>query len=79
MDTDDACLTKAGQKCGKCIEVCPMDALSESGFERRTCWGRLKDNLDSLDSFSDLPETTHVCGKCAALMPCSFKNPLSSL
>jgi hypothetical protein len=21
----------------------------------------------------------HVCGKCAALMPCSFKNPVSAL
>jgi hypothetical protein len=30
-----------------------------------------------LDYFSDLPETTDVCGKCVALMPCSFKNPVA--
>jgi len=79
IDTEEACLSKAGKECVKCIEACPLDALSQSGFERRTCWERLKDNLASLDYFSDLPDTTHVCGKCAALMPCSFKNPVASL
>lgn len=79
IHTDEACLFKAGKECAKCIEACPLDALSESGFERRVCWERLKDNLATLDYFSDLPETTHVCGKCAALMPCSFKNPVASL
>jgi hypothetical protein len=28
---------------------------------------------------SDLPESTYVCGKCAALMPCSFLNPVAKL
>ena len=79
IDTDDACLSKAGQKCGKCISVCPVDALSESSFERRWCWNRLNENRDVSDSFTDLPKTTHVCGKCAALMPCSFINPVAKL
>ena len=79
MDTDEACLLKAGEKCGKCIEACPVDALSESGFERRLCWNRLNENRDLLDYFSDLPESTHACGKCAAVMPCSFLNPVAKL
>ncbi len=79
IETNEACLLKAGKKCGKCIEICPMDALSDKGFERISCWERLKDNLTTLDYFSDLPETTHVCGKCAALMPCSFQNPVADL
>lgn len=79
METREACLLKAGKECGKCIEACPTDALNENGFERRICWRRLKENRAILDYFSDLPETTHVCGKCAALMPCSFKNPVASL
>jgi len=79
IDTDEACLIKAGQKCGKCIKACPVDALSERSFERRVCWNRLNENRDVLDSFSDLPKTTHVCGKCAALMPCSFINPVAKL
>lgn len=78
MDTDEACLLKAGKKCGKCIEACPVHALDENGFERYSCWNRLCENRD-LDYFSDLPETTDVCGKCAALMPCSFINPVSRI
>ena len=64
----------AGPSCGKCIEACPVQALKEDDFNRRRCWDRLNENRRSLNYFSDLPETTHVCAKCAAIMPCSFKN-----
>jgi hypothetical protein len=53
-----------------------VEALSETGFERKLCWDRLNDNRRVLDYFDDLPESTHVCGKCVALMPCSFINPV---
>jgi epoxyqueuosine reductase len=76
MDTDEACLQKVGQKCGKCIETCPVDALNKNGFERRRCSDRLNENNQILNYFSDLPGTIDVCGKCAALMPCSFTNPV---
>jgi epoxyqueuosine reductase QueG len=79
IDTDEACLLKAGKKCGKCIEACPVAALGQNGFDRQTCWDRLNENRKILDYFSDLPETTDVCGKCAALMPCSFLNPVAKL
>ena len=79
IGTDEACLLKAGKKCGKCIEACPVDALNEKEFERRRCWNRLNENRNTLAYFSDLPETTHVCGKCVALMPCSFMNPVTNL
>jgi epoxyqueuosine reductase len=79
IETEEACLLKAGQKCGKCLEACPVQALEEEDFDRRLCWDRLKENRHSLSYFSDLPETSHVCGKCAAMMPCSFKNPVAGL
>lgn len=79
MNTPEACLLKAGHKCGKCIEACPVSALKEDGFERQTCWDRLNENRGTLTYFSDLPESTHACGKCAALMPCSFLNPVAKL
>jgi epoxyqueuosine reductase len=79
IDTAEACLLKAGKKCGRCIESCPVEALSEHGFARRRCWDRLNENRRTLNYFSDLPESTHVCGKCAALMPCSFINPVAKL
>jgi len=79
IETKEACLLKIGRKCGQCIKACPVSALSEDDFDRRTCWNRLNDNRRELDYFSDLPESTHVCGKCAALVPCSFKNPVANL
>ncbi len=79
IDTDEACLLKAGKKCGKCIETCPVDALDENEFERHKCWNRPNENRDILDYFLDLPKTTDVCGKCVALMPCSFMNPVAKL
>ena len=79
IESEEACLLKAGQKCGKCIESCPVQALEKDDFDRRRCWDRLNENQRSLSYFSDLPETTHVCGKCAASMPCTFKNPIAEL
>jgi epoxyqueuosine reductase QueG len=77
IETQEACLLKVGKECGQCIKACPVDALSEDGFERRLCWVRLTENRWTLDYFADLPESTHVCGKCVALLPCSFKNPMA--
>jgi epoxyqueuosine reductase QueG len=79
IETSEACLAKAGRQCGKCLSACPVAALKKDGIERRLCWDRLKENRATLSHFSDLPESTHVCGKCAAMMPCSFKNPVMSL
>jgi epoxyqueuosine reductase QueG len=77
--TREACLLKAGKACGLCVEACPVNALKANAFDRRSCWERLKENRAGIDYFSDLPETTHVCGKCAAMMPCSFGNPVARL
>ena len=79
IETAEACLLKSGAECGKCMQACPVGVLSENDFDRRGCWNRLKENRETLSCFSDLPETTHVCGKCAAMMPCSFLNPVSFL
>jgi hypothetical protein len=61
------------------MQACPVEALGENDFDRRGCWDRLNENRDTLDYLSDLPESTNVCGKCAAMMPCSFLNPVASL
>jgi epoxyqueuosine reductase QueG len=79
IETREACLLKAGKGCSLCIAACPVDALKQKGFDRRRCWERLKENRSGLEYFSDLPPSTHVCGKCAAMMPCSFDNPVARL
>jgi epoxyqueuosine reductase len=79
VETREACLLKAGKECGLCVAACPVAALKTNGFERRRCWDRLRENRAGLEYFSDLPESTHVCGKCAAMMPCSFGNPVARL
>jgi epoxyqueuosine reductase QueG len=79
MQAEHACLLKAGKECGKCIRACPVNALAEDTFDRRGCWNRLNENRDQLPYLSDLPASTHVCGKCAAMMPCSFINPVAKL
>jgi epoxyqueuosine reductase QueG len=76
MNTQEACLLKAGQPCGKCMQRCPVRALDENDFARRKCWDRLNENRRDLEYFSDLPESTHVCAKCAVMLPCSFGKPL---
>jgi len=76
ISSKHACLLKAGKKCGKCVERCPVGALERDAFDRRKCWDRLNENYKTLDFFADLPGTTDVCGKCAAMMPCSFTNPV---
>ena len=79
METDEACLIKAGKECGKCIAACPVDALARDDLDRRRCWDRLNETRRVLDYFSDLPESTDVCGKCSAIVPCSFTNPVAAL
>jgi epoxyqueuosine reductase QueG len=79
IETDEACLLKAGKECGKCTIACPVDALTKDDFDRRRCWDRLNETRRVLDYFSDLPESTDVCGKCSAIVPCSFKNPVAAL
>ncbi len=78
IESEEACLLKSGQKCGKCMEACPVNALSPDSFDRRRCWDRLVANREGLEHFQDLPESTHVCGKCLAATPCSFKNPVAA-
>ncbi len=72
----ELCLIKAGKKCGKCIKACPIDALSEEGMDRTSCYARLQENYHILMEPEGLPDTAEVCAKCQVGMPCSFKSPL---
>ncbi|QTA80716.1 Uncharacterized protein dnl_30290 [Desulfonema limicola] len=71
----ELCLHKNGHKCLVCIKRCPVGAVSESGINRQLCWERLKSNLEHTQELAGLENTTHVCGKCQVVVPCSFKIP----
>lgn len=68
---EETCLHKAGGRCLVCVDRCPVDALGEESFDRFRCWEQCLVNDRNL---ADLP-TTDVCGKCVAVVPCSFRDP----
>ncbi|TNF45640.1 epoxyqueuosine reductase [bacterium] len=67
-----ACLHMAGRECLACARRCPVNALTDEFFDRFSCWDQCLVNDRNL---ADLP-TTDVCGKCVAVVPCSFQNPV---
>ena len=68
---DEFCLHKQGRKCLACVKGCRFNALTPDGFDRFSCYEQL---LINDRANPDLP-LTDVCGKCAAMVPCSFRIP----
>lgn len=75
VEDAELCLHKNGHKCLVCVKRCPVEAVSEAGIDRKRCWERLKFNIEQTDTLAGLEGTTHVCGKCQVLVPCSLKAP----
>lgn len=75
VEEEELCLYKKGGKCLKCVARCPVGAVTKAGILRKSCWKRLNSNLFELEELAGSAETTHVCGKCQVVVPCSFKPP----
>ncbi len=71
----ELCLHKNGHKCLVCVKRCPVGAVSESGIDRKLCWEQLKSNIARSEELAGLENTTHVCGKCQVIVPCSLRTP----
>ena len=69
------CLAKYNGTCGVCIKRCAAGALTEAGFDRHRCYALLLENAE-LHRQTGLAD---VCGKCSAVVPCSFHNPVRRL
>jgi epoxyqueuosine reductase QueG len=75
VEKKELCLYKNGRECLVCVKRCPVDAVSEEGINRKLCWERLNFNIRHTEELAGLEKTTHVCGKCQVLVPCSLRIP----
>ena len=66
------CLFKFDGSCRKCEKRCPAEALRQDPFRRHACYDRLLENA-RIHEHHGLAD---VCGKCAAIVPCSFTDPV---
>lgn len=68
----ERCLFKYDGSCRKCEKRCPAEALSADPFRRHACYDRLLENARRHERHG----LADVCGKCAAIVPCSFTDPV---
>ncbi len=68
----ERCLFKFNGSCRRCEKRCPIEALGEEPFHRHACYDRLLVNA----SLHEAHGLADVCGKCAAIVPCSFTDPV---
>jgi epoxyqueuosine reductase QueG len=71
-DKTEFCLYKAGYECLKCVDRCHYNALFPERYDRFACHRQCQIN----DRFHEDLGLTEICGKCAAMVPCSTTNPV---
>ncbi|MCG8688571.1 MAG: hypothetical protein MI892_27120 [Desulfobacterales bacterium] len=76
VTVEHLCLHKAGQKCLKCMENCPVQAVTLDGIERHKCDKRLQVNRKRFAAKPGMADDMEVCAKCVAGMPCSMTAPI---
>lgn len=67
---DEPCLYYQSGGCRACLKICPVQAVTENGFDRFKCHEQLLANKDYL---SEKGMPADVCGKCVVAGPCAFK------
>ena len=65
------CLYREKGSCGKCLEVCPVNALSDNGFDKFTCQAETQRNK-KLNKGIDILGEADVCGKCISVCPVGY-------
>lgn len=56
-------------KCGKCIERCPVHAITENSRDKEIC-------SIYLDNILETNKPRYGCGKCQTAVPCEHVNPI---
>jgi epoxyqueuosine reductase QueG len=74
------CLQFRNEKCGKCIERCPVRAISERGHEKSKCEGHLmSEAMKNKVAEYGLKIPPSSCGLCQTGVPCEFEIPRPNL
>lgn len=61
----ERCRARAGGTCERCVDACPVGALSTEPFDRRACWEHCRANAERHPALG----TADVCGKCTVVCP----------
>jgi len=70
------CLAKRGRKCSKCLENCPIDALTNWEEKKDLCWHKqLLTSIEHKDLAEAFSYSVDACGKCAVGVPCTVEVP----
>ncbi|SPF40320.1 conserved hypothetical protein [Syntrophobacter sp. SbD1] len=74
MDHNAYCLFYSTGKCGKCIERCPVQAVSKNGHDKLKCFSHTKiDGGDYVKSHYGFDG--YGCGLCQTGVPCESRIP----
>ena len=76
------CLHYLGIKCEKCVQRCPVGAISEKGHDKVKCSKYVDDVLGyykSLKEGYNNDTSSAGCGLCQTKTPCEFQNPTAKL
>ncbi len=68
------CLFHSQGTCGRCIDRCPVQALSESGHDKRACLHYTEHKMNRYTRRS-YGIDTYACGLCQADVPCTDHIP----
>lgn len=68
MLKEEYCIYKRNGKCRKCVDNCPIKALTVEGFDRFKCYEQCMKNIEVYG--------VDVCGKCTVNIPCSLRAPI---
>lgn len=75
VDHQAYCLFFADGTCGKCIERCPVDAISEAGHDKVKCRSHLARTEDYVRAKFGFEG--YGCGLCQTGVPCESEVPVS--
>jgi epoxyqueuosine reductase len=72
------CLFYAEGTCGKCIDRCPVGAISKEGHDKRKCRDYLHPRTDEYIQ-TKFGFKGYGCGLCQTAVPCESRNPTENL